>query len=50
VSTAAEVILLDARYQETTRSGAVADVRDIALLPNRLILLDANAIHLRKLD
>jgi hypothetical protein len=50
VSTAAEVILLDDRYRETSRSGAGPGVRDIALPPNRLILLDANGIQLRTLD
>jgi len=50
VLTAGEMVLLDGRYRETIRLEAGTDLRDIALLPARLILLDADGIRMRTLD
>jgi hypothetical protein len=50
VLTGADVIVLDDRYRQTSRSGAGPDIRDIALLPNRLILLHADGVVLRTFD
>lgn len=50
VLTVADVVLLDSRYRETARLDAGSDLRDIALFPARLILLDADGIRVRTLD